>query len=226
MDSAYSQLNSGLPIGVRSPFVSLGDGAGVEASDQVGGEVNSDVPVSATGDGLGSLTGNQLAALRAAGLSDSEIAGQLQTLGDVQLFRGTTAGFPGNPVLQQLGITPASTDPLAATVFSLESKAYGGEAYVYNGGMRDFSGGDIDLGNVRSSLEREVQVNQSPSQFQAQAPNAIPVDVARQALSDMGIVDLPPVITSTQQATQFLEATPRLTPAQIQEFLQRTARPH
>jgi hypothetical protein len=48
---------------------------------------------------LDTLTGNQLAALRAAGLSDSEIAGQLPTLGDVQLFRGTTAGFPGNSAL-------------------------------------------------------------------------------------------------------------------------------
>jgi hypothetical protein len=185
-----------------------------------------EAPTVAIGQGLGSLTDNQLAALRGAGLSDEEIAGQIRTLGDVQLFRGTSEGFPGNPVLQQLGITPASTDPLAATVFSLESKAIGGDARVFSGAMNDFAGGDIDLGNVRSSLEREVQVNMSPSAFQAKAPNAIPVDVARQALSDMGIADLPPIITSTQQATQILEETPRLTPAQIKEFLQRTVKPH
>jgi hypothetical protein len=94
--------------------------------------------------------------------------------------------------LQQLGITPASTDPVVSTVFALEGSAYGGDAFVFNGGMSDFANGDIDIGNVRNSLEREVQVNLSPMEFQAQAPNAIPVNVATQVLSDMGIVDLPP----------------------------------
>jgi filamentous hemagglutinin len=183
----------------------------------------SDSSEATNSDVLGGLSSNQLAALRAAGLSDAEIADHIQTLGDVQLFRGTSRGFPGNPVLQKLGITPASTDPLVATIFSLEGKAVGGDAVVLNGGMRNFAGGDIDLGNVRSSLEREVQVNMPPSQFEAQAPNAIPVDVARQILSDMGIADLPPTITNSYQATQILESTPRLTPEQIQEFLQRAA---
>ena len=128
---------------------------------------------------------------------------------------------PGNPVLQQLGITPASTDPLVATVFALEGKAIGRDAVVLTGGMRRFGAGDIDLGNVRASLEREVQVNMQPRQFEALAPNSIPVDTARQVLSDMGVAKLPPTITSSQQATQILEATSRLTPAQIQEFLTR-----
>ena len=129
-------------------------------------------------------------------------------------------------MLQQLGITPASTDPLVATVFALEGKAIGGDAVVLMGGMRNFGAGDIDLGNVRASLEREVQVNMQPSQFESAAPNSIPVDAARQALSDMGVAELPPTITSSQQATQILEGTSRLTPAQIQEFLTRVGIHH
>nr|WP_238691736.1 LysM domain-containing protein [Xanthomonas arboricola] len=170
---------------------------------------------------LGGLSDNQLAALRSAGLDDAEIALHIETLGDVQLFRGTTQGFPGNPVLQQLGITPASTDPLVATVFALEGKAIGGDAVILTGGMRRFGAGDIEVGNIRSSLEREVQVNMRPSQFEALAPNSIPVDTARKVLSDMGVANLPPTITGSHQATQILETTSRLTPAQIQEFLTR-----
>ena len=173
-------------------------------------------------DVLGSLTSNQLTALRGAGLGDAEIASQISILGDVQLFRGTTPGFPGNPVLQQLGITPASTDPLVATVFALEGKAIGGDAVVLTGAMRRFASGDIEFGNVRSILEREVQVNVRPSQFEAQASYAIPVDTARKVLGDMGLVNLPPSIKSSEKATEILKSTKRLTPAQIQEFLERS----
>jgi hypothetical protein len=175
---------------------------------------------------LGRLSSNQLAALRNAGLNDAEVASHIQILGDVQLFRGTTPGFPGNPVLQQFGITPASTDPLVATVFALEGRTIGGDAVVLTGGMRRFRAGDIDLGNVRASLEREVQVNMRPNQFEALASNSIPVDTARQVLNDMGVIKLPSTITNSHQATQILEGTARLTPAQIQEFLTRTGIRH
>jgi hypothetical protein len=92
--------------------------------------------------------------------------------------------------------------------------------------MRRFRAGDIDLGNVRASLEREVQVNMRPNQFEALASNSIPVDTARQVLNDMGVIKLPSTITNSHQATQILEGTARLTPAQIQEFLTRTGIRH
>ncbi len=218
----------------RDAFESFGKGLAEESTENMAGRMNrlldgageagSFDPTRLVGvsDSLTRLNEIQLSALRGAGLTDAEIAEQMQRLGDVQLFRGTSTGFPGNPVLQRLEITPASTDPLVATVFSLESKAKGGDAVVLNGGMREFGGGDIDLRNVRSILEREVQVNGSPTQFAAVASNRIPADVARQVLGEMGVADLPPVIGSSEQATRILESTPRLTPVQIQEFLQRT----
>lgn len=123
--------------------VAMGVGGGVALGRLQGTPLGRAGKVGSAADALSGLSSNQLAALRNAGLGDAEIALQIQTLGDVQLFRGTTPGFPGNPVLQQLGITPASTDPLVATVFALEGKAIGGNAVVLAGGMRKFAAGDM-----------------------------------------------------------------------------------
>ncbi|WP_017324319.1 RHS repeat-associated core domain-containing protein [Synechococcus sp. PCC 7336] len=172
---------------------------------------------------LSDLDLSELTALRGAGLSDGEIARQLQLLGGTPLFRGTTRDFPGNPILQRLGISPASTDPLVATVFALEGKARGGDPIVLFGNAQDFGSPDINLGNVRRTLEREVAVGMSPSDFARNAPNSISADRARQILSELGVADLPPSIGSVQEATQILENTPRLTPEQILEFTRRAA---
>lgn len=46
-------------------------------------------------------------------------------------FKGITEGYPGNPVLQELGITPTSTEPLASTVFATNGEQYGqGVVYI------------------------------------------------------------------------------------------------
>jgi hypothetical protein len=163
-----------------------------------------------------------LAALKGAGLSDAEIARQVELMGDVYLFRGTTEGFPGHPALQKFGITPASVDPLVATVFGLEGKNKG-NAILSFGSRSSFESGAIDLGNVRRTLEREVQVDLLPSEFAKRAQGTISVDKARQILKDMGIADLPTSIRSFNDSTQILENTPRLTPEQIHEFLKRAA---
>ena len=41
------------------------------------------------------------------------------------LYRGTTAGWPGNSVLQAERITCTSTDPLVATLFAIECRNHG-----------------------------------------------------------------------------------------------------
>jgi hypothetical protein len=172
---------------------------------------------------LGGFSKVELGALREAGLADMEIARQVELLGDVHLFRGTSEGFPGNPGLQRLGITPASTDPAVATIFALESRAKGGTPIVLFGERSAFEAG-IDLGNggdVRRVLEREVQVNMSIPEFANAAPYQVSADTARQALKDMGVVDLPPRISDSQRATDLLRSTPRMTPEQIREFLSR-----
>lgn len=175
---------------------------------------------------MANLSPTQLGALRAAGLSDLEIAGQIQTLVDVQLFRGTTPGFPGNPGLQRLGITPASTDPAIATVFATESNTISGHGVVFTGPMNSFAEGAIDIGSNRLTLEREVQVNMSAQNFEAQASTQIPVNLARKVLSDMGVYEIPAAINTTEQQTQILESLKPMSPSQIQEFLRRAKAPY
>jgi hypothetical protein len=170
------------------------------------------------------LSQKELTALREAGLSDAEITRQMELMGDIYLFRGTTEGFPGHPALQKFGITPASVDPLVATVFGLEGKNKG-NAILSFGSRSSFESGEIDLGNVRRTLEREVQVDLPPSEFQKRAQGTISVDRARQILKDMKIADLPASLRSFNDSTQILESTPRLTPEQINEFLKRAANP-
>ncbi|HEX8546706.1 MAG TPA: hypothetical protein VF691_07060, partial [Cytophagaceae bacterium] len=89
------------------------------------------------------------------------------------------------------------------------------------GGKGDFSNPAIDMGNVRRTLEREVQVGMPPLEFAEQAPYSISVERAREILKDMGIADLPQVIYSTEDGRQLLESSSRLTPEQIKEFIRR-----
>ncbi|HBE16200.1 MAG TPA: hypothetical protein DEG17_20675 [Cyanobacteria bacterium UBA11149] len=77
----------------------------------------------------------------------------------------------------------------------------------------------IDLGNVRSTLEREVVVELPPTEFAKIAPHIIPVSQSQQILQDMNIANLPNIINDTAEATQLLETTPRLSPKQIAEFI-------
>lgn len=170
---------------------------------------------------LARLSETEWNALRGTGLTDVEIVSRLEVLGDLILFRGSTEGYFGTPILTQLGISPASIDPVVATIFAIEGRAFGAEPILQFGSKTEFGNPLIDLGNVRSVLEREVQVGLSPEEFASRAPNVISADLARQILSDMNVVNLPTVIRSTQEATQILENTPRLTPAQIAEFIAR-----
>jgi hypothetical protein len=171
----------------------------------------------------GNLSSTQMDALRKAGLSDDEIAAQIQTMGDIQLFRGTSPGYPGNEVLQQFGITPASTDPAIATAFALKSQTTSGQGVVFIGSLRSFAHGSIDGGNTFASLEREVQVNMSPTAFEAQASTQVSADAARKILSEMGVAQLPSSIYSETQMTQILKSIKPLTPEQIKQFLQKAA---
>ena len=135
------------------------------------------------------------------------------------LFRGTSSNFPGSPGTVQLGITPATHDPVVATLFAMESSNYG-PGIVYAASPRALSGVRIEAGNVLASLEREVGVMLPPAQFATRADTALTVGQARAILIDMG-VDLPGKIRGAPMLQSALESTQRLTPAQIREFLRR-----
>ncbi|WNZ24537.1 hypothetical protein HJG54_17880 [Leptolyngbya sp. NK1-12] len=162
----------------------------------------------------------ELVALQETGLSTNDVVHLLDLFEDIPLFRGTTDGFPGNDVLQRLGISPASIDPLVATIFALEGKAQGGDAIVLIATQRGLGNPAVDIGNVRRTLEREVQVDMLPLEFQSKASYAISVDRARQILSEMGVVELPNSIRP-EDSVDYLRNTPRMTPEQIRDFFRR-----
>jgi hypothetical protein len=157
-------------------------------------------------------------ALRETGMSHAEVGHYFQTLGDVQVFRGTTTGFAGHG--SKLGPTPVSIDPARATAFATEAAGQGAGASVLFGSRANF-GGRIGTGNRNTPfqvLEREVSLPMTPSEFAAAAPHAIPVSRAREILSGMGI-DVYQVIRGKFALQSHLEDLPRMTPAQIQQFI-------
>jgi hypothetical protein len=77
-----------------------------------------------------------------------------------------------------------AVDPLVATVFGLEGKNKGNVILAF-GSRASFDSGEIDLGNVRRTLEREVQVDLPPHEFERRAQGTISIDKSRKILKDM-----------------------------------------
>jgi RHS repeat-associated protein len=132
------------------------------------------------------------------------------------LFRGTTEGYPGSRMLQQVGVTPASTDPVVATIFALESKNYG-TGVLKVALPEDLEGVILGPGNTRAALESEVGVQLTPTEFSERASITITADQARGILGNMGI-KLPSTVNGIEQSTSLLKSTPRLTETQIRTF--------
>jgi hypothetical protein len=164
------------------------------------------------------FTPTEMNALREAGLSNAEVLRHVELNGDLYFFRGTSVGWPGSPGAQATAVS-ATTDPYVATVFALESRAQGGQAALLYGGQSKF--GAFDMGNWMAMQEREVGVLLSPKAFAAKAPHSISPDVARQALHDMGLPPLPYSVQTPSMRSTLLDAAPKMTPEQVNEFLRR-----
>jgi hypothetical protein len=150
----------------------------------------------------------------------------VDVLGLTPLFRGTTEGYPGNLGLQQLRITPTSTDPRVATVFATEAAtSSGGSGVVIIASDSDLAGVHLDTGGNGSTpslarIEREVLVDVSPTEFNELASTHIPVDKARAILADMGY-DLPSRISSKTDISAILEGLPPMSESEVNEFTNR-----
>jgi RHS repeat-associated protein len=129
------------------------------------------------------------------------------------LLRGTTAGYPGSPALQRIGVTPTTTDPVVATLFATEASRYG-EAVVLIAPRASLP--TIE-GNVLAALEAEVGVELTPLEFAARA-QSVSLDQARSALGQLGIVT-PAAIPNKAALDGALRSSPRLTADQIDAFL-------
>jgi hypothetical protein len=133
------------------------------------------------------------------------------------LFRGTTDGYPGNASLQRLGITPTSTDPAIATIFSIEAESYG-KGIVYLTNSQKFNSVGMTA-NVLEKTELEVAVQVAPSEFVNYTTGAITTEQARGLLKEMGI-ELPKRITKGN-ISSVIEQTPRLNEKQIKTFVEK-----
>jgi RHS repeat-associated protein len=142
--------------------------------------------------------------------------------GNIILFRGSSVGYPGNPSLQRMGMTPTSVDPVVSTLFATYSNQFEGTGIVMIIGSKDV--GEAVIPNFDSTwpAEREMIVPLPPPAFEALVllkGKIIPVGEAREILAGMGIglplsiinqTDLGNYIsdhkfTTAEQAEQFAE---------------------
>jgi hypothetical protein len=167
---------------------------------------------------VGLLTAEELAAMEAeSGVAQAGAVKAASNKGPT-LFRGTSAGFPGSPGVQQLGITPASTDPAVAAAFATEASQYG------NGVVQIASPGNLAGAKMYpptlGGLEAEIPVGLSPAQFASQAGTTISAAQARSILNEMG-VSVPGRISSPEALNTWLQSRTPMTASQIAEFVRR-----
>lgn len=143
----------------------------------------------------------------------------VEGVAETYYFRGTTEGYLGNPSLQQIGVTPTSTDPLVSTIFATEAETYG-KGVLQIASSTDLKGVNLLEGNVLSALEKEIGIDLAPSQFAKKASINISTSEARGILKSMGY-DLPANISSKEQLNNVLKNTPRLSTQEIKIFIQK-----
>lgn len=135
------------------------------------------------------------------------------------LYRGTSSGWPGNPVLSDLRITPTTTDPLVATLFAVECQRFG--KGIVLGCRRSMVERLMGPSNVLSAIESEVVIDVAPLEFVERfAEWIIGVDQARTALVEMGL-DVPAFIGDKRVLDDWLCRSTRLDAAAIAEFNRR-----
>lgn len=140
-------------------------------------------------------------------------------LGERYYFRGTTIGFGGNRVLQQLGLTPTTTQPTVATVFATVSETeHGGNGIVYIASSSDLMGVGTHPGN-NFPYEFEVVFEILPLDFARLASVDVSASGARNILAGMGVLISDRISLGEQSALLQSLAPLSLTESQIGQFV-------
>ena len=105
------------------------------------------------------------------------------------LYRGTTRGWPGNPVLQEEEITCTSTDPLVPTLFAIECRNYGHAVILAV--RRKLIEELVGPPNFFSVSESAVNLRIDPTKFARRAEVTLDVDKSLRILHEMGFLDIP-----------------------------------
>jgi hypothetical protein len=130
------------------------------------------------------------------------------------LYRGTTLGWPGDNVLQELRITCTTTDPLVATLFAVECRNHGQPAILV--ARQELFDDLIADDNFFSVIECAVNVRMSPLEFAALAEAVLDVDNSLAILRELGFEEIP-VRLSSKGALQFVLAETHLRGMRLNE---------
>src|SRR5437016_3765656 len=104
------------------------------------------------------------------------------------LYRGTTEGWRGYPVLPGPAITCTTTDPLVATLFAIECRNHGHAVIL--AARADLFGGLIGPANHFDLIESAVNVLMSPLDF-AQGAVTLEIDRVLDTLREIGFDQIP-----------------------------------
>ena len=142
-------------------------------------------------------------------MADSIIRGPL-------LYRGTSSGWPGNPVLQALRITPTTTDPLVAALFAIECRRFGKGIFLVC--PRSEVERRLGPANVLSEFESEVVVNVAPAEFAERFAHwTMAIENVREILLGLGF-EVPEFIGDKRVLNDWLTDAKRLSTMEIAEF--------
>ncbi|WP_109435946.1 hypothetical protein [Aquimarina sp. AU119] len=134
------------------------------------------------------------------------------------LFRGTTKGFKGGTQTIKAGVTPTSSNPAVATLYSIFNKTnHGGDGIVEIARTSDMI--NSILGSGYLAHDREVVVKMLPEIFSQKTMN-VTTGVARSVLKDMGI-NLPAAVKDASTFDQLLKGLPDFSGEQVLDFFQR-----
>jgi len=152
---------------------------------------------------------------------------QLEQKGIKSFFRGTTRSkadnslFPGNLNTQVFGIS-TSTDPIKATIFSIESATSNGayKGVLQIGLPNDLKNIALSAPNYRVAKELEVVLNTPASNFANLSKVEISVENARKLVKEVYGVDLPTNLPRSY-ADELLETIPESSLDKAFEFYQK-----
>ncbi len=132
------------------------------------------------------------------------------------LYRGTSSGWAGNPVLRSLRITPTTADPLIAALFATECQRFG--RGIILACPLSAVAGLIGTPNVLAEIENEVVVNLAPVEFAERfAQWTIRIEEAAAVLNSLGL-KVPAVIGDKRMLNDLLTESARLSATEIAEF--------
>ncbi|MCJ1805957.1 hypothetical protein MRP92_03405 [Flavobacterium covae] len=160
-------------------------------------------------------------------IDETTTIAQLEQKGIKSFFRGTTrskadnALFPGNPNSQAFGIS-TSTDPIKATIFSIESATSNGayKGVLQIGLPNDLRNIALSAPNYRVAKELEVVLNTPANNFANLSKVEISVENARKLVKEVYEVDLPSNL-SRNYADELLETIPESSLDKAFEFYQK-----